>query len=418
MTLSQSALSELLEAIRAGGGIDLAREAYAPRRPGAHRARGRRRSSARPATSAPTSARPTATAAAAGCSRPRPATSSCTSPSSARAASSRPCSSPAGASTRRSGRSSWRPTSTACRRARSTTSWPPWASRRASARARSAASAPSSTRSWPPSGSGPSTMSASPTSSSTPPTSRPTQGPSVVSKAIVVATGVTEHGEREVLGPRGGRQRGRRLLDGLPALAAGPRPRRACGSSISDAHEGLKGAIAAVLLGSAWQRCRVHFLRNVLARVPQGLGAEMVLAAIRTIFAQPDAAPCREQLDEVVDKLDAALPGGGRDARRCPRGPARLPRLPGRPLAQDLEHQPARAGQQGDQAPHRRGGHLPQRGRRHCGSRGPCCSSSTTSGRWPSGATSPRARWRSLTGSPMMMATKEVDGARALLLAS
>src|SRR3712207_8269231 len=57
---------------------------------------------------------------------------------------------------------------------------------------------------------------------------------------------------------------------------------------ISDAHAGLKAAIAAVLLGAAWQRCRVHFMRNVLARVPKG-NAEMVAAAIRTIFAQPDA---------------------------------------------------------------------------------------------------------------------------------
>ena len=128
----------------------------------------------------------------------------------------------------------------------------------------------------------------------------------------------------------------------------------------------------------------------------------MVLAVIRTIFAQPDAASVREQLDEVVAKLDSPLPGRGDDARRCPRGPARLHRLPGRPLAEGLVDQPARAGEQGDQAPHRRGGHLPQRGRRHCGSRARCCSRSTTSGRWPSGATSPRARWPCSTGSAMM----------------
>jgi hypothetical protein len=59
-------------------------------------------------------------------------------------------------------------------------------------------------------------------------------------------------------------------------------------SFISDAHTGLKQAIAAVLLGAAWQRCRVHFLRNVLAQVPKG-SAEMVAAAVRTIFAQPKA---------------------------------------------------------------------------------------------------------------------------------
>jgi putative transposase len=71
---------------------------------------------------------------------------------------------------------------------------------------------------------------------------------------------------------------------------------------ISDAHTGLKQAISAVLLGAAWQRCRVHFLRNVLAQVPKG-SAEMVAAAIRTIFAQPDAAHVREQLGVIAGML-------------------------------------------------------------------------------------------------------------------
>ena len=70
---------------------------------------------------------------------------------------------------------------------------------------------------------------------------------------------------------------------------------------ISDAHTGLKSAIAAVMIGSSWQRCRVHFLRNVLARVPRA-SAQMVLAAIRTIFAGPDAASVQAQLDEVAAK--------------------------------------------------------------------------------------------------------------------
>ena len=87
---------------------------------------------------------------------------------------------------------------------------------------------------------------------------------------------------------------------------------------ISDAHEGLKGAIAAVLLGAAWQRCRVHFLRNVLARIPKG-SAEMVLAAIRTIFAQPDAARAREQLDEIVEKLTPRFPASRPCSPRRPR---------------------------------------------------------------------------------------------------
>ena len=51
-----------------------------------------------------------------------------------------------------------------------------------------------------------------------------------------------------------------------------------------------------MFVGAAWQRCRVHFMRNVLAKVPKASG-EMVAAAIRTIFAQPDAAHVRSQLD-------------------------------------------------------------------------------------------------------------------------
>ena len=76
---------------------------------------------------------------------------------------------------------------------------------------------------------------------------------------------------------------------------------------ISDAHAGLKAAIEAVLIGAAWQRCRVHFLRNVLAQVPKG-HAEMVAAAIRTIFAQPDPSHVREQLDTIAGMLGRQLP--------------------------------------------------------------------------------------------------------------
>jgi putative transposase len=76
---------------------------------------------------------------------------------------------------------------------------------------------------------------------------------------------------------------------------------------ISDAHTGLKAAIGAVLIGSAWQRCRVHFMRNVLARVPKG-NAEMVAAAIRTIFAQPDAEHVHSQLDVIAGILGRQFP--------------------------------------------------------------------------------------------------------------
>ena len=123
----------------------------------------------------------------------------------------------------------------------------------------------------------------------------------VVSQAVVIATGVRADGWREVLGfAVGDSEDGAFWTAFLRSLKA-----RGLGGVqlvISDAHTGLKQAISAVLLGAAWQRCRVHFLRNVLAQVPKG-SSEMVAAAIRTIFAQPDAAHVREQLGVIAGML-------------------------------------------------------------------------------------------------------------------
>ena len=128
----------------------------------------------------------------------------------------------------------------------------------------------------------------------------------VVSQAVVVATGVAADGRREVLGFDVGDSE-----DGAfwTAFLRGLKTRGLHGVQlvISDAHAGLRAAIEAVLLGAAWQRCRVHFLRNVLAQVPKG-NQEMVAAAIRTIFAQPDAAHVREQLDVIAGMLGRQLP--------------------------------------------------------------------------------------------------------------
>jgi putative transposase len=70
----------------------------------------------------------------------------------------------------------------------------------------------------------------------------------------------------------------------------------------SEAHEGLKGAIAAVLTGASWQRCRGHFVRNALALVPKS-ASQMLAATIRTVFSQPDAASAREQWRRVADSF-------------------------------------------------------------------------------------------------------------------
>ncbi|SDN50713.1 Transposase (or an inactivated derivative) [Geodermatophilus siccatus] len=128
----------------------------------------------------------------------------------------------------------------------------------------------------------------------------------VVSQAVVIATGVAADGHREVLGfAVGDSEDGAFWTAFLRSLKA-----RGLGGVqlvISDAHTGLKAAIGAVLLGASWQRCRVHVMRNVLARVPKG-NAEMVAAAIRTIFAQPDAEHVRAQLDVVAGMLGRQFP--------------------------------------------------------------------------------------------------------------
>jgi putative transposase len=123
----------------------------------------------------------------------------------------------------------------------------------------------------------------------------------VVSRAVVVATGVAADGNREVLDLDVGdtedevfwtqflRRLRARGLSGVVLV-------------ISDAHTGLKNAIRKTMSGASWQRCRVHLMRNLLARVPKG-HAEMVAATVRTIFAQPDPHSTRTQLRLVADML-------------------------------------------------------------------------------------------------------------------
>jgi transposase-like protein len=75
----------------------------------------------------------------------------------------------------------------------------------------------------------------------------------------------------------------------------------------SDAHPGLVDAIAATLPGAAWQRCRTHFMRNLLTRVPKS-AQSFVATMVRTIFAQPDAETVYEQHTRIVEQLAARFP--------------------------------------------------------------------------------------------------------------
>jgi putative transposase len=128
----------------------------------------------------------------------------------------------------------------------------------------------------------------------------------VVSQAVVVATGVAADGRREVLGfAVGDSEDGAFWTAFLRSLKA--RGLAGVALVIADAHLGLRQAVQAVFAGASLQRCRVHFLRNVLAQVPKG-SAEMVAAAIRTIFAQPDTNHVRDQLDVIAGMLGRQFP--------------------------------------------------------------------------------------------------------------
>jgi transposase-like protein len=128
----------------------------------------------------------------------------------------------------------------------------------------------------------------------------------VQSLAVVIAYGVRADGVREVLGLDIGLSEDvavwRAFLQGL--VARGVRGVRLV---ISDAHPGLKQAVKEVFLGGGWQRCRVHFMRNLLARVPKSAQA-MVAATVRTIFDQPDRAAAEAQLLQVVEALQERFP--------------------------------------------------------------------------------------------------------------
>jgi transposase-like protein len=127
----------------------------------------------------------------------------------------------------------------------------------------------------------------------------------VVSVAVIVAVGVNSDGRREILGLDIGPSEAETFWTGfLRKLAR--RGLRGVKLVISDAHEGIKAAVAKVL-NATWQRCRVHFMRNVLAYAGRQ-GRRVVSAFIATAFAQNDAEAARMQWRRVADQLRPKLP--------------------------------------------------------------------------------------------------------------
>ena len=135
------------------------------------------------------------------------------------------------------------------------------------------------------------------------------EGGRIANVACVIGTAVNAQGNREILG-----------LDlhtsedgaGWTAFLRGLVARGLAGVRlvISDAHSGLVDAIASTLPGASWQRCRTHFLRNLLTRVPKSAGP-FVATIVRSIFAQPDAAAVHAQFARVLEQLHERFPAAG-----------------------------------------------------------------------------------------------------------
>lgn len=132
------------------------------------------------------------------------------------------------------------------------------------------------------------------------------EGGRVVNVAVVVATAVNCLGQREVLGlDVGASEDGAFWLAFLRSLIA--RGLSGVQLVVSDAHQGLKDAIAAVFTAASWQRCRTHFMTNLLSRVAKS-AQPAVATLVRSIYEQPGAEEVWAQHARVVDQLRSRFP--------------------------------------------------------------------------------------------------------------
>ena len=179
------------------------------------------------------------------------------------------------------------------------------------------------------------------------------EGGRIVNVCVVVATGVNAEGQREILGMDvGASEDGAFWLAFLRSLTA--RGLSGVELATSDAHQGLKNAIAAVFTGASWQRCRTHFMANLLTRVPKraqpGVATQDLLA-----WSAPSPATVSRRGPRPIGPSGGTTPGalcpGGRTAGgRCAGHPG-LHGLPSGPLAEAVVQQPAGTAEPGDQAP-------------------------------------------------------------------
>lgn len=128
----------------------------------------------------------------------------------------------------------------------------------------------------------------------------------IVSRAVMVAIGINEEGDREILGLAVAQSEmefsWRAFMRSLVE-----RGLRGVKLVMSDAHEGLRAALRAVFNGVSWQRCYVHFIRNVLAVVPK-TAQGFVAAALRNVFQQTSHQAAKEAMGKVVSLLEEKYP--------------------------------------------------------------------------------------------------------------
>ena len=184
------------------------------------------------------------------------------------------------------------------------------------------------------------------------------RGGRIVSDAVIIAVGVNTDGRREVLGMEIGISEAEPIwTEFLHKVTR--RGLRGVKLVISDAHEGIKAAVSKVL-SATWQRCRVHFMRNVLAHAGKS-GRRVVSAFIATAFAQDTAETASTQWRTVADQIRLRVPklatimdGAEPDVLAYMTFPRRAP-------GQAALDQPDRAVERRNQTPHRRRRYLPQR---------------------------------------------------------
>ena len=128
----------------------------------------------------------------------------------------------------------------------------------------------------------------------------------VCSRAVVVAIGVNADGRRELLGIQVGDSEAASFWG---EFIGSLKERGLTGVKlvVSDAHVGLTNAIRRMLQGSSWQRCRVHFARNLRQRVPKAHQG-MVTAALRSVFAQEKASEIEARWDDLAASLTERFP--------------------------------------------------------------------------------------------------------------